>query len=539
MLPAENASEYVYLECGARAEAMATRRFAWVVAVGCLALVAAAAVPALSLAEMPFFHGGSADHRTGGPPIAPGPYNVTFVETGLPSGTSWSAEVCGLPSGGPDHPDATPAWHQCDRNSTVNGSLAYPVPNGSYQYRIDTVDVGNATYGADPSAGHLVVNGSGVTIDVAFAILVPYSVTFQESGLPNGTNWSVQLGGGDEWGGENSSNGTSVGFSLTNGTYAFSVAATENNTTVFVSTPASGNVSVNGSPVVVAIAFAPLVLYTVSFSESGLPNGTFWSVTLVGATAGAGDGPDCGGYYWNGSTNATVNFTVPDGTYAYSIDNTTNGSTVYVPTPSGGSVAVNGSAVTVEVAFAPLAKYTVTFAESGLPSGTFWAVALTGSTVVTPETPACGGYAWNGSTNATLTFTLSNGTYGFVVGNTSNGSSEYLPSPAAGNLTVDGGNVTVDVSFAAVALYNVTFNETGLPNGTAWWIVLYNASGGVEFNASEGNTISFALTNGSYNFSVWSEEANCTTSAYTPTPASGTVTVSGSGVIVRVTFTSG
>jgi hypothetical protein len=187
---------------------MATRRFAWIVAVGCLALVAAAAVPALAGAEMPFFHGGPGGHHGGRGTIRPGPYNLTFNETGLPNGTFWSVELCGAstPNGSSWSPQALPDWGRCLRNGTGNSSVAFPLANGTYRYQIHTVEVGNATYGADPSVGTLPINGSGATIDLTFAALVPYNVTFVESGLPTGTVWSVQFVGGHDWARGNASN---------------------------------------------------------------------------------------------------------------------------------------------------------------------------------------------------------------------------------------------------------------------------------------------------------------------------------------------
>ncbi|HTW54998.1 MAG TPA: hypothetical protein VMG36_00920 [Thermoplasmata archaeon] len=518
---------------------MATRRFAWIVAVGCLALIAAAAVPTLASAEMPFFHGGPVAHHGGRGRILPGPYNLTFNETGLPTGTFWSVGLCGssTPNGTSPVPQVAPDWARCLHNGTTNRSITYALANGSYHYQISPVQVGNATYGADPSTGAVGINGSGHAVDVTFAVLVPYNVSFVESGLPSGTFWSVQLGGGWSRTPGNASNTSEIGFALTNGTYSFSVGCAANNSTVYLPTPASGTVTVNGSAVSVAIAFAPLTYYNVSFVESGLPSGTFWSVSLVGNGSGPGPyaAPACGSYDWNGSTNASVNFTVLDGTYAFSVANASNLSTIYVPAPAAGNVTVNGTNVTVHVVFSPLMTYNVTFVESGLPNGTFWTVALAGNGGAAGRSPACGESFWNGSTNATVNFTVPDGNYSFFVGNVSNGTTEFVPTPPVGNVTVDGANVTIDVTFATVVEYTVTFNETGLPNGTLWWVVVASPSTGAEFNASHGNLTSFSLANGSYHFAIWSVDSNGSTPR-SPSPASGTVTVSGANVVVRVVF---
>jgi DNA-binding beta-propeller fold protein YncE len=66
--------------------------------------------------------------------------------------------------------------------------------------------------------------------------------------------------------------------------------------------------------------------YDVTFTETGLPLGTYWSVTLNGRTL-------------NSSTSA-ITFPEPNGTFAYSI-----GSVIgYAATPSSGYVAVRGAA---------------------------------------------------------------------------------------------------------------------------------------------------------------------------------------------------
>jgi YVTN family beta-propeller protein len=75
----------------------------------------------------------------------------------------------------------------------------------------------------------------------------------------------------------------------------------------------------------------PEEVYPVLFSETGLPNGTNWSVTLNGST--------------NSSTNNTTTFAEPNGTYSYSIA-PVPGYSVTAPT---GNVTVNGANVTASV----------------------------------------------------------------------------------------------------------------------------------------------------------------------------------------------
>lgn len=375
-----------------------------------------------------------------------------------------------------------------------------------------------------------------------------YEVSFTETGLPAGTNWTVLVTGGPGWvtptsqltasvapawhdHQTNTSATATIGFQLANGSYRFGVLPAWNGSQAYVPSPRTGSVAVNGSNVSVAVVFAPFKLYTVSFSESGLPSGTFWSVSLARMPGWLPVGPVLGAVpmilqsVFNGSTNSTVNFSLPDGSYGFSVGNVTNGSSVYVPSPATGNVSVNGSDVTVDISFSHVTTYTVSFTESGLPAGTNWSVQLAGASI---------GWLENGSANATLNFTVPNGTDNFSVPNATSGTAVYVPTPSNGSVTVQGGAVTVYVTFARLAFYSLTFAESGLPSGTAWFVHLYNATAGCFHNGSTTTAVNFTVPNGTYDFSVSHARAGGT--VYAPTPASGTVTISGANATVSVTF---
>ena len=389
-----------------------------------------------------------------------------------------------------------------------------------------------------------------------------YAVTFTESGLPSGTNWTVHLSGAPPssppggpvpdvspaWrhGVTNSSNTTSIGFFLTNGTYGFAVFGALSGSTVYLPSPAFGSVAVNGSAASVAVTFAPIVLHTVTFSESGLPTGTAWSVGLYPAdpiSASSNDpsaGPAWGHGSWGSSNGTDVNFTVPDGNYTFSVPNASSSAGQYVPTPSSGTVSVDGANVTVAVTFALVPDFELTFVESGLPSGTWWSVSLSDGASTGPGGnwsgfgPSCGSSQFNGSNTSTVGFLVPDGNYTFYVGNASNGSSVYVPTPVNGSVTVNGSDVTVDVTFTAVTFYDVTFAESGLPAGTWWSVVVANGTFGPSWNASNASTVNFTLPNGSYPFHV--SGAWNSTGLYLPDPRSGSVTVDGANVTVAVVF---
>ncbi len=153
--------------------------------------------------------------------------------------------------------------------------------------------------------------------------------------------------------------------------------------------------------------------------------------------------------------------------------------------------------------------YTVSFVETGLPTGTSWSVTFNGST--------------NESSTNTITFTEANSSYQFTIASISG----YTVSPASGTIIVNGSSVSKDITFtlkSTVTKYLVSFVETGLPSGTSWSVTVDSMT-----NSSTGNTISFMLPDGNYSFTS-SNNANYSFSGPT------TVKVDGSSVTVNLTF---
>jgi hypothetical protein len=85
---------------------------------------------------------------------------------------------------------------------------------------------------------------------VGFSKPIPPTVpiTFLESGLSGGTNWSVVLDNGLE-----SSTGVTVVFAIQNGTYDYTVQAVAG----YSGPPVSGNLTVAGLPQTVSVTFKP------------------------------------------------------------------------------------------------------------------------------------------------------------------------------------------------------------------------------------------------------------------------------------------
>ena len=171
------------------------------------------------------------------------------------------------------------------------------------------------------STAYITTQGDGVYYDP-----LPYTsyftVNFSQTGLPSGTSWSVTLNGTIQ-----SSSTNTITFTEPNGTYSYVVSSSNSN---YSPNPSSGSFTVNGSSVSQSISFSE-VTYSVTFTETGLPSGTSWSVTLNNVT--------------ETSTNSTITFHEPYGTYSYSISLPPG----YRTTSSTGSVITSQSSLNIPV----------------------------------------------------------------------------------------------------------------------------------------------------------------------------------------------
>ncbi len=405
-----------------------------------------------------------------GPATGPEQYGVTFQATGLPAGTLWSVDLNGTTT------------------YSTNTSDVFEVPNGSYPFVVHAVSPAGPV--PSPGSGTVAVDGAATSQNISFSLPAGrYAVTFEISGLPVNTTWTVEFGLNFSNGSYSTgmSSGPAVSFVGGNGGYEFDIYLSVANASA---SPASGHLSVAGSDVTVFVRV--VVSYRVAFEELGLPAGTLWSVDLNGSTAG--------------SASAYANFSDPNGSYPFSAV----AYAAYTPAPANGTLVVDGSSVRELIRFAPnVTTYPVTFTENGLPAGTLWWANVTG------EAPLS-------STSPTLSTPLPNGSYTFSA-DAANAS--YAAS--GGSLEVAGAALGVAVAFHRTA-FNVTFAESGLPAGAAWYV---NVTGGPALN-STGTTMVAVLPNGSYLYVA-------TTVASNLSAPSGSFEVEGAAVDVGVSFSAG
>jgi hypothetical protein len=189
-------------------------------------------------------------------------YNVTFVESGLPSGTSWSVTLNG------------------SEVSTTSSSILFVEPNATYSWTVAPV----TGYTPDVTGGTLVVNGRAVEVQIEWTA-VPgapstYTVTFLETGLLVHTAWTVTL---------NSTSSTTAGSSATSvvftgvpdGAYQYWVPSIGS----YAPTLPHGSVVVSGANVTVDVTF---VLPSPPPPSPGSMQISVWDLLILAFISGGG-----------------------------------------------------------------------------------------------------------------------------------------------------------------------------------------------------------------------------------------------------------
>ncbi len=274
--------------------------------------------------------------------------------------------------------------------------------------------------------------------------------------------------------------GSAIIYTLSNGTYSYTVSTSNK---LYHPSSYTGSVTVSGVTKT-TVTFVKTT-YTVEFTESGLPSGTPWYVNITGFPSGP-------------ITHDSYNFSLQNGSYTYSISTSDKD---YAPNAYTGSLTVNGPTSPVAITFLPV-TYTVTFTESGLPSGTPWYVNITGLPTSGPIT------------QTSYSVSLSNGTYMYSI---STSDKDYAPNAYTGSVQVTGASTSAPSTSFTLQTFSVTFTESGLASGT-WYV---NISGSSK-SAAAGSAIIYTLSNGTYSYTV-----STSNKLYHPSSYTGSVTVSG------------
>lgn len=291
-------------------------------------------------------------------------------------------------------------------------SISFVEPNGTYRF---TASSSNKTYSPSPSSGNFSVHGSIVAETVTFN-LVKFAVTFTETGLPSDTAWYLNITGENTSGPISKQTYTTE---LVNGTYSFVTATYDKKYSA-----SYGTFTVNGEPVSEPISFN-LIKYNIVFEESGLPNESKWSIAVNNIT--------------ETSTTTSLTFNEPNGTYDFIPESSNNAFKA-----GSGMFTVSGINITVRVGFLPVTYY-VNFTETGLTAGTKWSVTLNGETL--------------SSSKQFISFVEQNGTYLYSIESVSG----YNLSQYTGSINVTGSSQIVQITFSTTH----TSPHTSSPAGSS------------------------------------------------------------------------
>ena len=237
------------------------------------------------------------------------------------------------------------------------------------------------------------------------------TATFNQSGLPSGTVWSVTFNGTTV-----SSNGTAKSFHVKNGTYNYTIGAVAG----YMATPTSGSVTIVAPGTkFVNIVYTPLAaMYTVTFKETGLANGPAFSGLVFGWSA------SLNGNYTTASVNH-ITYTVAAGTYPWKA-----GAVTYTAFPPSGSLTVTGNTT-----------LTITFTQNVI---VVWKTTFPAYSII----PSKGG------TDANFSVTVNNSA--ITPANTT------IKVVVSDSVTGATNNIIAIPAVAGKTLYNFTINYTNL-----------------------------------------------------------------------------
>ena len=248
----------------------------------------------------------------------------------------------------------------------------------------------------------------------------PFHVQFQSVGLPAGRPWSVSLGGVTQ----TSTSGT-ISFAEANGSFPYLVRG-PGGWAVGGLLPPAGSVNVSGSNATLEFTFARGPTFGFSFSTSGLPPRTPWCVSFAGWTG-------CSVHGGITVRNLTA------GTYGYATE-AIPGYTALAHyrgalVPTAGTLSLTRG-TTIYLKFTQV-TYPVVFSESGLRTGTHWAVKVSG--LVHGRTVTLS----RGSVATTIVFDLPNGSFNFTIKPV-----EHYGGNFTSSVLVNAGPSSVNVTFA-------------------------------------------------------------------------------------------
>lgn len=331
---------------------------------------------------------------------------------------------------------------------------------------------------------------SNTTIGYQIQPLEVSTIQFNETGLPSGANWTVNLTGDVI-----TQDTPSITFIVSAGTYSYKVNTT--NDAFYRINPEKGNASVAAfNTTYVDVSFTNLT-YPIIFEQVTLLPGASWSVWLNNTTA----------QREITSTGKTITFYAVNGSYTYSVPTPTyEGVTNFNVSPNYGDLGVAGSFNYLYVINFTYSAYSATFAQQGLTDPLTWTVGIDGFNYT--ATPYNTITFW-GDAHKSYTATVKSSDL------------EIVPSQATYNVTLNSSQ-----SFTVSFVITATIVESGYSG--VWHVIVDGAT-----YTSSTNTIVAKVIPGTLTISVW-----VSSTSYTITPSVVTYNNVNAPITVNVTFSS-
>lgn len=257
-----------------------------------------------------------------------GVFSVVVIGTGLPVGLPWSMNVSRVGTPGS-------VWFA---PLAPNGTFA--LPNGSYNYTVPALD-NWLGYEPSPAAGGFTVDGGGTNVQITFSTVPVYNVTFNETGLPSGAQWSMRWGANQV---TNSTGSESLDLRSRAGEMAILIEPPTGFGVSLITGPdLPSQVSVNvSSSSSLSLSFGPL--QKVTFEEQGLPANLSWGVTLASRAASGGPPSQT-----ETSNTSSISFVEPGGGFTYTVRSPPG----FKPARGSGTISVGLSGVLVLIDYSP------------------------------------------------------------------------------------------------------------------------------------------------------------------------------------------
>lgn len=422
-------------------------------------------------------------------------YKITFTASNHKASNQWEVAV----------ESSVGSFFYTTTNTSSTSEIYFYLPNGTYEYGVSVAGIGN-------SYVQLTVSGNSQFITVKLPTV--YAITFTETGLFPGFQWSISGNMGNTFYFDNTTSSSSMVLYASNGTLNYSAFEDAEIGTLYYSLPVSGGLyTVSGATHTISLSFPKL--YAVTFNLLNLRAGYSVQVNV-------NEGSQYVDIFQNSSTGSTMTAYLYNGTFTYNAvefktvegyDNNPDFSTDIIG-ETGNSFNVTGSQLKLAVKLPPL--YKVSVSVSGLSKGEVWGIYILNSNF----TVDC----FNKATGSSLVFMIPNGSY-----SASFSYSTLFISSGQRLITVSGSSTSI--SYVFPSSYEVTFFEPYTGSCVEWGIQVSNLSSftSVASDYNYTHNISLDLQNGTYGINVFSFDTYY--SSY-----STTLTVNGAKKTINVIF---